>query len=514
MELLSRSNSLLVSLLLLSVVLPTGSADDSQVLGQNSEITSDLESGVWFNQTLIINGTTTLPAQDANWALYDVTDPYSSWELLRNGDYFTEVIPIDDGLWFWSISVDVDGLNCTCWLEISQPVGLEKEFLNRIIFIGEGPHNPVISPLHENTIIIDEPVTLSAIGTHSDSDPSDSKLSISWCYAPQGACEGNTSISEINVNWSDSTASFIIDANELGLSDGVWKFDYWLQDVYLRNSPIVEVTFYVDQTNPEAELICPQQAFEGDLVVIDGSLSRDGVWGPNLQAVWYVINPDGAIRVVEQSETNEMVFTLIPEQSGIYSIQLDVVDMVGRLSSTSTTINIENVNPTLNLLVDGLDVSDSASWKLVEGESLKMAVLAHDTGSDGESIAYSWYIDDKIVSETSQILVKDLGVGTHELRLVIVDDNGAEITHNMDVVVSENTNSLNDELNIMAILMFIAIIGVIVIYVRRKKLTEYESSSMPKWGASGKSSSDVNTKTNPDDNEIWNDSAASYGGKD
>ncbi len=495
-------------------MLPPSTADEPQFLDRNSEITSNLESGVWFNETLIINGSTTIPAQEANWALYDVSDPYSSWDLMRSGDYFSEVIPIDEGLWSWSITADVSGFNCTCWLEISQPVGLEKEFLNRIIFIGEGPHNPVISPLHEKSIVIDAPVTVSAIGILADSIASDSKLSMSWCYAPQGACEGNTSSSEVNITWEETVGSFTIDATQLGLHDGIWKFTYWLQDAFLRDSPVVETTVYVDQTNPEAELICPQHAFEGDLIIIDGSQSRDGVWGPDLQAVWYITSPDGVLRVAEQAETNGMVFTFIPEMSGIYSVQLDVVDMVGRRSSTLSTISIENVEPSLNILVDDIDISGLDSWKLVVGEDLEMFVMAHDTGSDHDSIIYNWYIEEKLVSTSPQIDVKDLDVGTHELRLVIIDDNGAETTHEMDILVSAKSKSLDKEINLMAILMFVAIIGLVVIFVRRKQLTEYESSSMPKWGTSDKSDTGKSSGTSTDNNEVWDEAPASDRSKD
>ncbi|MDE0954753.1 MAG: hypothetical protein OR994_08750, partial [Candidatus Poseidoniales archaeon] len=447
MKRLPRTNSMLASLLLLAVLLPNSSAIDTSSSGSNSEITSNLEDGAWFNETLSIDGSTTIPAQDANWILYDVTEPYSDWVVLRSGDYFSEVIPVDEGLWVWSITVDVQGLNCTCWLEISQPVGLEKEFLNRIIFIGEGPHNPVISPLHEGTIIVDEPVQLSAIGVLADSNNSETKLSLSWCYAPLGACDGNITTSIVNITWVDDEGTFMISATQLGLHDGVWAFTYTLQDEYLRFSPPVEVRVYVDQTDPEAELICSQQALEGDLVIIDGSESRDGVWGPNLQALWYVTQPDGVLRVAEQSETDGMVFSLLPEQSGIYSIQIDIVDMVGRRSSATDTINIENVEPTLNLLIDDLEISNLNSWKLVDGEDLEMFALVQDTDSDKASMNYEWYLNNELISTSAQLKAENLNVGTHELRLVIIDNDGANITHEMDIIVSGKSDSTKDGFN-------------------------------------------------------------------
>ena len=514
MKRLSRTNSVLASLLLLTVLLPNSSAIDTSSSGSSSEITSNLEDGSWFNETLSIDGSTTIPAQDANWILYDVTEPYSDWVVLRSGDYFSEVIPVDEGLWVWSITVDVQGLNCTCWLEISQPVGLEKEFLNRIIFIGEGPHNPVISPLHEGTIIVDEPVQLSAIGVLADSSNSDTKLSLSWCYAPLGACDGNTTTSIVNITWVDDEGTFTINATELGLHDGVWAFTYTLQDEYLRYSPPVNVRIYVDQTNPEAELISPQQALEGDLVIIDGSESRDGVWGPNLQALWYITQPDGVLRVAEQSETDGMVFSLLPEQSGIYSIQIDIVDMVGRRSSATVTINIENVEPTLNLLMDDLEISNLNSWKLVDGEDLEMFALVQDTGSDKASMNYEWYLNNELISTSAQLKAKNLNVGTHELRLVIIDNDGANITHEMDIIVSGKSDSTKDGFNVMAVLLFIGIIAIVVVYIRRNRLSEFESSSMPKWDTSSKSISVEDTNPEQDDNGIWIDSNASNGGKD
>ena len=40
--------------------------------------------GIWINDTLEINGSTTLPPQNADWVLYDVTDPYTEWPIACN----------------------------------------------------------------------------------------------------------------------------------------------------------------------------------------------------------------------------------------------------------------------------------------------------------------------------------------------------------------------------------------------------------------------------------------------
>ena len=122
---------LLMSLLLL-VLVPTTSAS-SEVDNSSEILTSPTLDGIWVNETLILNGSTTLNPQNVDWVLYDVTDPYLEWPILRSGEFFSVVNPVADNLWIWSLTIDVSGLNCTCWLEIGQPNGLGKEFLNRIL---------------------------------------------------------------------------------------------------------------------------------------------------------------------------------------------------------------------------------------------------------------------------------------------------------------------------------------------------------------------------------------------
>ena len=511
MQRLTKTGILLASLLLLATPLPNvGAISDNE-----SVISTTFNDGVWVNDTLTINGSTTVPAQYANWALYDVTDPYAEWEELQSGDYFTEVIPIDEGLWAWSITIDVSGHNCTCWLEISQPDGLEKALLNRIIFIGEGPHNPVVSPIHPLTIFVDDPVELSTIGILSIGNASESIISLEWCYAPLGACDGDYNSSEVSVVWNHNQGTFTIDADALGLTDGVWQFSYTLQDEYLRDSPPVNFRVNVDQTDPDAILICPEQALEGDLVIIDGTESRDGVWGPSsLQAVWYITQPDGVYRVAEPSETNGMLFNLIPNQSGNYSIQLDVVDSVGRRSSSTVQILVINVEPVFDLQIDETNIPESESWQLIEGEDFEISVLATDTGMDNETLVYQWYLDGEIVSSTTFFASDDLDVGAHDLLLVVTDDDGASKSHEIQITVTAKESSDENQLDLTVLLLFVVIVGVGITVFRRVNMSEHESSGMPKWGDSPSSKVEKPVDGGSDDNQMWDESDASYGGKD
>lgn len=510
MKQISKTSILLASLLLLTIPAPLGEA----VSTGSAELISSLEDGVWVNETLVINGSTTITAQDANWILYDVTDPYSDWDILRSGEYFSEVIPLEDNLWNWSITIDVQGLNCTCWLEVSQPLGLQKAFLNRIIFIGEGPHSPVLSPQHDATVIVDEPVLLSAHGILADSNNSDSKLFLTWCLAPHGACEGESYTSEVNTTWNGNLGVFTLDASELNLSDGIWEFTYYLQDLYLRISPSVKVVVYVDQTDPEAVLIAPLQALEGDSVIIDGSGSRDGVWGGSLQAMWYVTQPDGILRVAEQSETSGMVFTLLPSASGNYTVQVDIVDMVGRRSSAIVEIHVENVAPEIKLKMGDAELQNPNSWQLIAGEELTISSNILDAGDDNSTLSYSWYLDDEIISTTSEVTVSGLETGTHELRLVVTDDDGASDTHEMDIIVTAKSSDEKGELNHWALILILSIIGTVLLLIRRMSKPGTDAVVMPKWAAAGKDKVSQNGSFASDETQMWDETIAPTEGKD
>ena len=170
---LTKSSITLVSILLLSTCLSTGSSQPTNLSG---DLSSTLDNGEWVNETLVVNGSTTLEPQNANWILYDLDDLYGEWSVLRSGEFFSEVTPIELGVWNWSIAIDVQGLECTCWLEVSQPDGLQRAILNRIVFIGDGPHDPILSPKHDSSIILDEPVLISTLGLLADGHIDESKI--------------------------------------------------------------------------------------------------------------------------------------------------------------------------------------------------------------------------------------------------------------------------------------------------------------------------------------------------
>ena len=498
----SRLGLLFVTLLFaVTIPLDVGSADhDGAVL------TTTAPDGIWVNESLIINGSTTIPAQDASWVLYDVTDPYSEWEILRTGEFFSTVIPVDEGIWIWTISIDTQGLNCTCWLEVSQPNGLERVFLNRIIFIGEGPHSPILSPVHDQSIIVDEPVLIATHGIIAHGSLEDTQLLLEWCSAPQGACDGDLFYQEINVTWDDDEGTFPVDSNELNLSDGSYLFTYYLRDAALLESPIVNLFVHVDHTDPIASLSAPLSVNESELLMIDGSDSRDGVWGNALQANWFITSPDGVLRIAEQSETDGLVLSLYPEQAGIWNIKVDVVDLVGRRASQEVTVIVENIEPESSFTINGLSGEQFSNYTFIQGNEMILdGSTSIDTESDMMTLTYSWKIDGIESGNMPIIDLSELESGTHEVELTVTDDDGITSTKTILFSVEEKEVISDDGvLNYSAIIVFTMIALGLGMLSSRVLRGGQSTTSMPKWHKPAENPDDE-FDINGSDSGMWED---------
>ena len=101
-----KSCFVIASVLLMLVPVSANDIDSTQSSGL---LTSESIDGLWVNNTLEITGSTNLNPQTADWVLYDVTNPYIEWPILRMGDFFTTVTPIEEGLWNWTLIIDVQG---------------------------------------------------------------------------------------------------------------------------------------------------------------------------------------------------------------------------------------------------------------------------------------------------------------------------------------------------------------------------------------------------------------------
>ncbi|MCS5526184.1 MAG: PKD domain-containing protein, partial [Candidatus Poseidoniaceae archaeon] len=338
---------------------------------------------------------------------------------------------------------------------------------------------------------VDEPVLLSTHGILAHGDLDDTQLLLEWCSAPQGACDGELINQEINVTWDGNEGTFPIDAEALNLSDGSYIFTYYLRDTVLRESPLVSLFVHVDHSDPIASLSAPLSVNESELLMIDGSDSRDGVWGNALQANWFITSPDGELRIAEQSETDGLVLSLYPEQAGIWSIKVDVVDMVGRRASQEITVLVENIIPESSFTINGLAGEQITNYTFIEGDEMILdGSSSIDTESDMATLTYRWTIDGTVSGDMPTIDLSELGTGTHEVELTVTDDDGTTSTKTILFSVEEKTIVDSKVLNYTAIIVFAILVLGLGLFTVKRLMENQSSSSMPKWHKSPDLSND------------------------
>ena len=481
MTVLSKSGFILIMLLVCYVPLTSGydSVDENQAI-----LHSDSENGQWHNNTLQITGTTTLQPQTATWVLIDITEEYSYHNIISSGEFFSEVTPIDESLWSWSIQIDVEQYDCICMIQVTQPHADSVQTLTRVVFIGDGPHAPMLLPSHQENITLDGRITINAESLHSI-PVNESTLNLSWCYSPYGACMGEIYNKQIQLTYNTSSMkhqlSIQLDTNNFSLTDGKWQFEYELHNPFLLVSPVINFELNVDETNPIAEIIAPSTANEGETVLFDGSGSHDGIWGSDLQSVWTVLQPDGFQRVATADEVEGMVFSLNPTLSGNYYVNLDVIDSVGRLTSISCELSVSNLPPSVGIEVLSDVKINSQNALLSLGEELILEADIHDTNSDLAKIQIQWFLDDVLISNTNQVTVNDLNVGEHKMMLVVTDDDGASDSQEFKVTVLKPSSdapmdSQEESQPILITVVFLALFILGAILTKRNK-----SDSLPKW---------------------------------
>ncbi len=468
------------SLILAAVMMFIIHSESAEASSEDDRITTQIPNGIWINETLNISGSTTITPQSANWVIYNVTNPYDEWDVIANGDYFSSVVPVSEGIWIWNLEVNMTGIDCTCWLEINQPYGMQKEILNRVIFVGTGPHEPIISRNHDLNLFIDEDIEITGEATLSRGNVQNSQMKIQWCYSPQGACNGTLSESNVDVDWDGLTYTFNINASDLNLFDGKWNLTYFLQDEYLMNSPNIFTTLSVDQTNPVAVLIAQDNASEGEVVLIDGSGSRDGIWGDNLQTLWYITNPNGSIGVIDGTSTQKLTHQFTPKYPGNYTIRLDVFDSVGRTSSTSVNISVTNLPPDFEFRIDGLNSSKNSKWRVYTNEEIELSAIVFDSQTDIDSMSYRWFLEDEMMSEDSNFNLSLSKSGTYILKLEIEDNDGAIVVHDLQIIVEANEQTdKKHTLEVIFVIFVISLIGIIR-FVRSKN-RKIKTIDLPKW---------------------------------
>ena len=172
---------------------------------------------------------------------------------------------------------------------------------------------------------------------------------------------------------------------------------------------------------------------------------------------------------------------VVLHETGIHTIRLDVIDWVGRMDSITSTIIVENIEPSIEFEIKGIDVTDPVNWQFVSGENISLKPIIFDPDYDREMMSYYWYLDDELVGTDLEFKLNELDEGVYNVLFIVVDDDGANATHEIEITVNSDEEVKSEGSNTAGIFAILGLICFAIIIFRRMKVNEYETSALPKW---------------------------------
>ena len=190
-------------------------------------------------------------------------------------------------------------------------------------------------------------------------------------------------------------------------------------------------------------------------------------------------------------------------ESGMHTIRLDVIDWVGRMNSTTSDINVVNSAPVLAMGIEGTDVINPNSWKFTLGDNISLQPNITDSGDAVGDFTFSWFLDSKLVSNSQDFSIAELDEGTYSLSLVVTDDDGANDSYELEIMIESENEKGNDDWNYGSVVILLGLIGFSILMFSRMKSKDSESKSLPKWNETVTNTNQDVKQVNSQESELW-----------
>ncbi len=446
------------------------------------------DDGIHFPEDILLTGTTTLAPSEATWELWNLGDGFSEWNLEESGSHFSDVIPVSENMWNWTLEINDTEIDCTCLLTISIPNGLDPMTKSIIVYLGVSEHRPMILDIqYVTTIIVDQPIAIEMEYVTPGINNAGVTAFSNICEAPHGVCFEEFQPLIFNQSDDDGTVTITLDSVEMGIDDGIFQLEFYITDALLLDSNTETLAIVIDTHPPIVNLSSVEHAIESQNIFISAFID-DGYSGSSENIVWTIHSPDGKVRSPTNEEfQDEYSLNLIPVLSGEWTVDLFVRDIGGHFVTTSHSFTVSNEAPQAHLTLDGFQVNNGSTltpantdnWILDGSEST-------DTLDDMPTLQYVWYVDGNARVSGKPIFTQaDYSFsGSEEVILVVTDDDGVESRIYFTVFVEEEYSASKDSLLVIGIIAFsILISGLLVVRnVMEKSRDSTSSKDIPKWG--------------------------------
>ena len=480
----ARSSLLLASLLLLSLAAPASAHHNME---GSSDIVFDQPQGTLFDTYLNISGTSSTPLRQTPWSVVNISG--ATPMTVFSGPHLTSVVPVDEGVYEWTLSVKVGELACTCFVHIDAD-GSEHGGLHAmlVVYVGDSHHRPVlldelnvmgvetfggVEPLRlKDSLDLKVPMVLPT------STPQESQFFVDVCEAPYGVCLSESyrvQINHLNLSGEDHLE---LNATVMSLEEGIWRLDVSMVDALLTPSGSFRIYVVHDLTPPEVSLAMKRLVLEGEVFHVHATID-DGYEGASFDLSWTIVGEDGSRRVPSPDEqVQDRQLTLNMNASGTYSVELTVQDSSRNTVFVRENFTVENIRPLAAISVNGLTLEDEQTLIL---ESKNDWILNGNQSLDNEPVDYLWVIDDTHSIRGTPVLgPSDFpSTGLHTVELIVFDDDGA--THSTVVQVDiQGEDSVVEQTNIVGATIVCLMLLVLLGFLWSRK-GESSSTSLPKW---------------------------------
>jgi hypothetical protein len=469
------------------------------------------DDGTHFTENILLNGTTTLAPSEATWELWNVGEGISGWNLEDSGSHFSDVVPVSENMWNWTLEINITEIDCTCLLTISIPNGLDPMTKSIIVYLGVSEHRPMILDIqYATTIVVEQPVSIEIEYVTPSINNTGVTVFSAICEAPHGVCFEESHPITFNQSDNNGIVTITLDPLDMGIGDGIYQLEFYITDALLLNSNTETLAIVLDTHAPIVNLSGLEQVIESQTIFISAFID-DGYSGSSENIVWTIHSPDGKVRSPTNEEIqDEYSLNLIPTLSGEWTIDLLVRDIGGHFVTTNHSFIVSNSAPQAHLTLDGFEVNNGNLLTPANTDSWVLdGSASSDTLNDIQTLQYVWYIDGNAKLSGNSIFTQaDYAFSGHkEVKLVVTDDDGAESQINFTVFIEEEISTDNNSLIVIGIIGLTTLIsGLLVMRKMSDKFKDSASSrDIPKWGGVKNvdgEQSDESPDTN-DEEDIW-----------
>ena len=476
--------------LVFSMLLSNTSAENGNGHNNPSEdLTINQTDGEHFIEYLNLSGSSTFPASELSWSIYEISQGIVNNEVPVNQSNIFEKVTIENDVWYWEVSIFIGQFNCTCDFTIKHQSQNHHHQSTILVYLGESNHFPIIESIPSFQLPSDayDVVLNYAVTWPISEDESLAGLNISMfkaeiCQYSGEACVSNSFTVELPYTVSNDGLYMIqISQEEIGLNDGNWLFDIVFKDSYLRISNLHSKVLTFD-TNPPNVTIFGNQNITEMSQTIYSILVDDGYDSSSVAITWTLTNPGGDTRALFVSEIIDDYSAKISfNESGNWSINILTIDSVGHYTRMSHIVAVENTPPVIAIisteeLATDMSFDIANDWYLDASGSV-------DTVNDQLDLMFQWYLDDSLIYSGNNLTQSVLSQpGSYELKLIVTDDDGDSDEHLISLTLKQYSETNEDASFSPIILGSISVIVIILlislIFTVKKSNGDFK---LPKW---------------------------------